>query len=155
MTAAQAAQALAETKAFQVAVQETERKLVVAADQMLEVDGRWLSKPTSPAHAKEQIQLLQGKTHQLQTAACVFSTDPPRRLWGICTCVRMTMRPLSEDEQDWYLSRFSGEAETVGGYQLEKGGAHLFSSYKGDFFSVLGLPLLPLLAFLRERGQVR
>lgn len=147
------AEALAETKARRVASHHPE-SLVLGADQMLECDGRWYDKPQNRAEAKQHLISLSGQTHRLISAAVMVLDD--NRIWHSIQQARLTMRPLSESYIDDYLDQM-GETvlQTVGGYQLEGLGAQLFSRIDGDFFTILGLPLLPVLDFLRLRGVLK
>lgn len=125
--------------------------LVVGADQMLECEDRWFDKPDGAGAAREQLLALRGRTHRLVSAAVVVRDG--ERLWHHVSTVRMTMRPFSEAFLDDYLRQAGdGVLHSVGAYQFEGLGAQLFSRVDGDFFSVLGLPLLPLLGFLRLHG---
>jgi nucleoside triphosphate pyrophosphatase len=138
---------LAREKALFVAARHSGR-LVVGADQTLAFGGRLFSKPTGRAQAAEQLRALAGQTHQLYSAVAVARDG--KILFADISIARMTMRPLSGDEIRSYLDE-AGEAVTtsVGAYQLEGLGVHLFERIEGDHFTILGLPLLPLLAFLR------
>jgi septum formation protein len=144
------ADALAELKARRVAGRVPER-LVLGADQVLVCEGRLHDKPESRAGAREQLLALRGKRHELLSAAVVFEGGRP--VWRHVGRAQLTMRPFSEAFVDAYLDR-EGDAVlgTVGSYRLEDGGAELFSRVDGDLFTVVGLPLLELLAFLRTRG---
>lgn len=121
---------------------------VIGADQTLALGPLLLSKPAGRAEAKEQLQALAGARHQLHSAVAVASDG--RILFSDVAAAGMTMRPLGGAEIDAYLDA-AGEAVTssVGAYQLEGLGVHLFEHIEGDHFTILGLPLLPLLAFLR------
>jgi septum formation protein len=148
--AAALADALAERKALAVSAEAGQ--LVLGSDQTLELhDGKMLSKPRSPDDLVEQLHLLSGTTHRLHSAAVV--ADQGRPVWRAVETVAMTVRPLSEDFIRGYVER---EYETVrwsvGGYHVEGGGVHLFDSIEGSHFAVLGMSLLPLLGFLRQRG---
>lgn len=144
------AEALAEMKAQRV-TRRHPGALVVGADQMLDCDGVWFDKPADRAQAREQLLALSGKTHRLVSVA-VAVLDGERQ-WHHVDSARLTMRPLTPGFVDFYLDRVGEAALTsVGAYQLEGLGAQLFSRVQGDFFTILGLPLLPLLDFLRQRG---
>ena len=121
---------------------------VVGADQTLALGRKLFSKPAGPAQAAEQLRLLTGRSHELYSAVAVARDG--KILFEEVVIARMTMRRLKEAEIDAYLAE-AGEAVTssVGAYQLEGLGVHLFEHIEGDHFTILGLPLLPLLAFLR------
>jgi septum formation protein len=121
---------------------------VIGADQTLALGPRLFSKPAGRAEAKEQLQALAGARHELHSAVAVASDG--RILFTDVATAGMTMRPLGGAEIGAYLDA-AGEAVTssVGAYQLEGLGVHLFEHIEGDHFTILGLPLLPLLAFLR------
>jgi septum formation protein len=147
------AEGLAELKAMRVSARHP-GALVIGADQMLDCDGVWYDKPPDLDHARAQLQALSGKSHRLVTAAVVVRGN--QRLWHTIAAAKLTMRGLSDGFIDDYLRRIGPEALTsVGAYQLEGLGAQLFERVEGDFFTVLGLPLLPLLGFLRAQGVVR
>ena len=144
------AQALAMIKASRVSDQRPEY-LVIGADQILECEGRWFDKPPDRARAAEHLRALGGKTHALATAVCVVRDGV--RIWHHREAPRLTMRPLDEAFIEAYLEAAGPEVlETVGAYRLEGLGAQLFTKVSGDYFTILGLPLLPLLGFLREHG---
>lgn len=125
-------------------------RYVVGADQTLSLGGRLFSKPTDRAASAEQVGLLAGQTHELHSAVSVMKDGVP--LFAHVSVARMTMRPLTGDQISAYIDA-AGEAVTssVGAYQLEGAGVHLFERIEGDHFTILGLPLLPLLGFLRSR----
>lgn len=152
VTAKQLAVALAEAKAQSVSKQEV-GAFVIGADQTLELKGNTLFKPSDETAARRQIRSLAGKPHQLHSAFAIIR-DGKRLARGTRTA-RLTMRPLSEADIDWYLETV-GEAalSSVGGYQLEGIGIRLFERVEGDYFTVLGLPILPLLAALRRIGAL-
>jgi len=151
-TAAQCAETLAELKAVQVS-QRHDNALVIGADQMLECEGVWFDKPADMAGARNHLVNLRGKTHVLPTAVCVALNGA--RIWHHVATPRLTVRAYSDAFMADYL-KSAGPAvlSSVGAYQLEGLGAQLFSKIEGDFFTILGLPLLPLLAFLREHEVV-
>jgi len=147
------AEALAELKAQRV-TRRHPGALVVGADQMLECEGVWFDKPSDRAAARAQLLALRGKTHQLVSCAVILRDG--ERLWHKTDRARLTMRNFSENFLDGYLDAVGDEVlHSVGAYQLEGLGAQLFQRVEGDFFTILGLPLLPLLDFLRENGVLK
>jgi septum formation protein len=124
-------------------------KFVIGADQTLALGEHLFSKPAGRTQAKEQLRALAGRSHELHSAVAVARDG--KILFEAAAFARMTMRRLGEAEIDAYLDA-AGEAVTtsVGAYQLEGLGVHLFVRIEGDHFTILGLPLLPLLAFLRS-----
>lgn len=139
---------LAREKALWVSARQAD-KFIVGADQTLALGSRLFSKPSGRAQAAEQLRALAGHSHDLHSAVAVARDG--KILFAEATIARMTMRQLSEAEIDTYLDA-AGEAVTssVGAYQLEGLGVHLFERIEGDHFTILGLPLLQLLAFLRS-----
>ena len=140
---------LARRKALSVSLRQPGR-FVVGADQTLARGARLFAKPAGRAQAAEQLRALAGRSHDLHSAVAVARDG--KILFAAAARARMTMRQLGEMEIDAYLDA-AGEAVTssVGAYQLEGLGVHLFERIEGDHFTILGLPLLPLLAFLRSR----
>ncbi len=126
---------------------------VVGADQTLALGSRLFNKPDGRAAAAEQLRALSGQTHELHSAIAVVLDG--KIMFETVAVARMTMRPLSGDDIRIYLDE-AGEAVTtsVGAYQLEGLGVHLFERIEGDHFTILGLPLLPLLAFLRRERLI-
>lgn len=144
--------ALAELKARQV-VQAHPKALVIGADQMLECDSVWYDKPSDLRRAAAQLQELSGKTHVLVSAVVVMRGEDV--LWRHVERARLTMRRLSDGFINRYLGAIGDAAtQSVGSYQLEGLGVQLFQHIDGDHFAILGLPLLPLLGFLRQHGVV-
>ena len=143
------ADALAEAKARQVSSQSG-NALVIGADQVLVTGDRTLDKPGNRAEAREQLASLRGGGHELLSAAVIYEGGAP--VWRHIGAARLTMRPFSDAFLDAYLDA-EGDAvlSTVGGYRIEGRGAQLFSRVSGDYFSILGLPLLEVLGFLRAR----
>ena len=151
-TAAVAAETLAELKAQKVS-RRYPSVLVVGADQMLECDGLWFDKPTDRAQAAAHLRALGGRTHRLVSAVCVVRDAS--RIWHHVAEARLTMRPLGDAFIADYLEAVGTRAlESVGAYQLEGRGAQLFSRIEGDYFTILGLPLLPLMDVLRNHGVI-
>jgi len=145
------AEALAELKAKSVS--ERTSAFVIGADQMLAVDGVALDKPRSTGEAREHLLLLRGRSHELITAAVVAKDGAV--VWRATDVPRMRMRNFSDAFLDKYVERAGDDVlHSVGAYQLEGLGAQLFEHVEGDYFSVLGLPLLPLMAFLRGQGEL-
>jgi septum formation protein len=140
---------LAREKARSVSSEHPNR-FVVGADQTLALGTRRFSKPAGRAEAAGQLRALAGRTHQLHSAVAVVRNG--ELLFCDIAVARMTMRPLDDAAISAYLDA-AGPAVTtsVGSYQLEGLGVHLFERINGDHFTVLGLPLLPLLKFLRSR----
>ena len=145
------ADALAEVKALSVS--RMRPGLVIGADQMLAIGAQALDKSSSREEARAHLHLLRGKTHQLISAAVVARDGVA--VWRHISTPKLRMRPLSDAFMESYLNQVGDDAfTTVGAYKLEGLGGQLFEDVSGDFFSVLGLPLLPLLAFLREQGAL-
>lgn len=143
---------LAEQKAVSVASRDPD-PLVIGADQVLNLSGAVFDKPDSLVAARRQLQALAGKSHRLETAVCCARNADI--LWRHGTAATLTMRKLSATEIDRYLDHIGDDALTsVGAYKLEGLGVQLFEKVEGDFFAILGLPLLPLLSFLRAEGAI-
>jgi septum formation protein len=150
------AETLAELKARRVG-QRRPGALVLGCDQVLalgtESGAAIFDKPADRDAAAAQLRALSGRRHVLVSAAVVVRDG--RLLWHHADMAELTMRPLSDSFIDGYLQAAGDDVlHSVGAYQLEGRGAQLFSNVRGDFFTVLGLPLLPLLGFLREHGVV-
>lgn len=126
-------------------------RYVIGADQTLALGEKLFSKPANLAAAAAHIRTLSGQTHALHSAVSVAKDGA--LLFSDISVARMTMRPLTESEIDAYIKE-AGEAalSSVGAYQLERTGVHLFERIEGDHFTILGLPLLSLLGFLRSRN---
>ena len=151
-TAAQCAETLAELKAVQVS-QRVPGCLVIGGDQMLECDGVWFDKPKDMNGARAHLTAMRGKTHTLPTAIAVVQDG--QVIWHHTATPRMTMRDFSDAFIEHYLAN-TGERilSSVGAYQVEGWGVQLFDRIDGDFSTILGVPLLPLLNFLREHQVV-
>ncbi len=143
------ADALADVKARSVSYAHPD-KLVLGSDQVIWREGRLYSKASNREEAMATLKGLSGGTHELISAAVIYEGGEP--VWRAAQSVKLTMRPLSDTYIDWYLDEI-GDATfwSAGAYQLEGLGAQLFTRIDGDFFTVLGLPLLPVLDFLRRR----
>lgn len=150
--AADIAANLARAKAQAVAAVREDR-LVLGCDQTLSFENRILSKPTTLAEARTQLIKFSGRTHELHSALCVIRDR--NVLYETVATARLTCRSFSPDFVDGYIAA-AGEAvlASVGAYQLEGLGIHLFERIEGDHATILGLPLLPLLAFLRREGSL-
>lgn len=127
--------------------------LVLGADQMLSLEGRGFDKPKSREEAFERLKEFSGKTHHLECAAVI--SENGEAVWRYIARPKLTMRRLSDEFIKSYLDQIADAAfESVGAYQLEGLGVQLFSSIEGDYFSILGLPLLQVLDYLRERSVI-
>ncbi|MCI4644855.1 MAG: Maf family protein [Hyphomonadaceae bacterium] len=145
------AMALAELKAMKVSARRP--GLVIGGDQMLALGEEAFDKPLDMSGARAHLERLSGKTHTLETAIVICENGRP--VWRHLARPKLTMRPLTPDFIEYYLDEV-GEAvlATVGAYQLEGLGSQLFTRIEGDYFSILGLPLLPLLDQLRIYGVI-
>ena len=149
---AEAAALLAREKAKAVARLMPQR-IVIGADQTLALEDRRFDKPRDRAGAREQLMALAGKTHHLHSAVAVAQDG--NVLFDATDTASLTLRALSGSFLDRYLDTVGSAAlESVGAYQLEKIGIHLFDRIEGDHFTILGLPLLKLLGFLRRNGSL-
>jgi septum formation protein len=146
------ADALAEMKSLRISEKRPEA-LVIGCDQVLDLEGRVLAKPETRAAAQAQLLDLRGKRHSLLSAVVICEGGKP--IWRHVGQVRLTVRSFSEAWLEGYLDRnWPDVAEAVGSYKLEKEGVRLFSRVDGDYFTVLGLPLLDLLSYLSLRGDI-
>jgi septum formation protein len=143
---------LAREKARTVAAM-SEARLVVGCDQTLALGERRFSKPADRAAARAQLLALRGKTHELHSGVAVVRGGA--LVFGHVAVARMTMRDFSEDFLEAYFDEAGANVlASVGAYQLERTGIHLFERIEGDHFTILGLPLLPLLDYLRREGAL-
>ncbi|MHA3914903.1 Maf family protein [Halovulum sp. GXIMD14793] len=144
------ADALAETKAGKIA-RRNPNAIVIGADQVLSADTDLLDKPKDQAELRAQLMSLRNWTHQLYSATVAFENARP--VWRFIGSARITMRNFSDTALDKYLNQHGDDLlDTVGGYKIEDGGAALFGKVEGDYFSILGIPFLEVLDFLRTRG---
>ena len=152
-TAPDVALALADLKAAKLSARHP-GALVIGADQMLDCNGIWFDKAPDKEALFAQLMALRGKTHHLEAALCVHQNG--RRIWHVVERAALTMRDFSDGFlQDYVAAADDDVLASVGGYRLEGTGAQLFSKIEGDYFTILGLPLLPLLDFLRHHGVVQ
>lgn len=146
------AMALAKAKSLGVKANETST-IVIGADQVLSFNGEILNKPVDTAMARHQLLALRGQVHFLETA--IACSQGGEVLWSHHDCAELTMREFSDKFLDAYLTSQGADVCTsVGGYKLEGQGVQLFAKIRGDYFSILGLPLLPLLGFLRSKAAL-
>jgi septum formation protein len=146
------ADALAEVKARKLA-DKNPSALVLGCDQVLAFKGRTFGKPESPDATRAQLHDLRGQTHQLLSAVVLY--DQAKPIWRHVGQARLTMHAVSDAYIDAYLARnWASVQHSVGGYKLEEEGVRLFSAVEGDYFTILGLPLLPLLGYLGQRGFI-
>ena len=145
------ADALAEAKSLRVS--RIEPGLVIGADQIMVMDGQLFDKPKDINAARERLKLMRGKTHYLVGAVVISENGSP--VWRHLAKTKLTMRDFSDAFLEDYL-KAEGELVTksVGAYRFESLGAQLFSHVEGDFFSILGLSLLPVMDYLRMRGAL-
>ena len=143
---------LAEAKARAVAARHP-GELVLGADQLLDCAGEWYDKPRDGEEARDQLRRLRGRSHELVTSATIVRDS--ERLWQAIERPRVTLRPFSDAFLERYLDAMGERVlKTVGGYELEGLGAQLMAKVEGDYFATLGLPLLPLMHFLRGAGAL-
>ena len=146
------ADTLAEMKARKVAEKHPET-LVIGCDQILALDRETFAKPETPEDARAQLRRLRGKTHKLLSALVVYENAEP--VWRFTGEARLTMHDISDAYLNDYLDRnWDSIRHSVGCYKVEEEGVRLFSAIAGDHFTILGLPLLPLLAYLGNRGMI-
>jgi len=142
---------LAEMKALKVS--SAEGGLVIGGDQMMSCAGSVFDKPPSLGAAKDTLSELQGRFHHLETATVI--AEDGQIVWRHLERPKLTMRALGEADIDAYLETVGEDVlSTVGGYKLEAEGIRLFSAIEGNYFAILGLPLLPVLDYLRTRGAL-
>lgn len=148
------ADALAEAKTLKVAAGVPPPALVIGADQLLVCEGRIFEKPRDRAEAASHLAFLQGKTHELVGGVC--GATGGAIVWRHVSVARLTLRAMDADAIEDYLTAVGPEVlGSVGCYHLEGLGVRLMSRIDGDYFSILGLPILPVLDFLRTQGALR
>jgi septum formation protein len=146
------AERLGEAKALAVSARRL-HDVVIGADQTLDLAGTLYDKPTDLGEARAHLSALRGKGHALHGG--IVAAERGEVVWRATETSRLWMRDFSDAFLDAYLARGgAGLLASVGGYQLEGEGAQLFERIEGDYFAILGLPLLPLLGFLRRRGAI-
>lgn len=146
------ADTLAELKARKIANRHPEA-LVLGCDQVLDFQHQSFGKPATRSEAAAQLVTLRGQTHRLLSAVVLYEGGKP--VWRHLGEARLTMRDFSDAWLDDYLTRnWESICHSVGGYKLEEEGVRLFTAVEGDYFTILGLPLLPLLAYLGQRGFI-
>lgn len=146
------ADALAEMKARRVSNKRPEA-LVLGCDQVLEFNGELLSKPETPQQAVQQLRNLRGNEHKLLSAAVICQNG--QSIWRHIGQVRLRMCAASDEYIDDYVARnWDSIRNSVGAYKLEEEGARLFTGIEGDYFHVLGMPLLEILNFLAMKGVI-
>lgn len=146
------ADALAELKAGKVS-DKVPGAMVLGCDQVLDFDGRLISKPETPDDALLQLKAMRGKRHTLLSAAVIYQDGEP--IWRHVGQVRLRMKANSDKYLKDYVARnWDSIRHAVGAYKLEEEGVRLFATIDGDYFNVLGMPLLELLNFLASRGVI-
>jgi len=146
------ADALAQMKAAKVS-EKNPGALVIGCDQVLEHEGALMSKPETPEDALAQLHLMRGDRHTLLSAAVIYEDGKP--LWRHVGVVRLRMRDASDAWLEGYVARnWDSIRHAVGAYKLEEEGVRLFSRIEGDYFNVLGMPLLEILNYLTLRGDI-
>lgn len=147
----EAAVSLAELKAERISARVDPNAIVLGSDQILTADGHWFDKPVNQDAARAQLLTLRARRHELWTAVVAYRAN--RRIWHDLTESRLWVRDFSEAFVDAYLEGAGSDVlGSVGTYQIEGPGGQLFARIQGDPFSIQGLPLLPLLEFLRTQG---
>ena len=144
---------LADAKAARIARRHPEAT-IIGADQLLVCEGEWFDKPEDLAAARAHLQKLRNRAHELVTAVVVWRNG--QRAWHHLATPRLAMRDFSDAFLDEYLAREGGfVTQSVGAYRLEGMGIQLMRDIRGEHTAILGLPLLPLLAYLRDAGVVK
>ena len=143
---------LAQLKAERIARRSPDA-LIIGCDQLLVCEDTWFDKPTGTADAAQHLKHLRGRTHELVTA--IVCLRHGQRIWHHVARPRLTMRDFSDTFLETYLAAEADHITTsVGAYRLEGLGIHLFERIEGEHAAILGIPLLPLLGFLRQHGAI-
>lgn len=146
------ADTLAEMKARKVATKHPQA-VVLGCDQILKFRGKIFSKPENIEDARQHLRALRGERHSLLSAVVAYRDAQP--IWRTLTEARLTMRPISDGYLDDYVNRnWNSIRHSVGAYKLEEEGARLFEKIEGDYFTILGLPLIETLGFLATQGII-
>jgi septum formation protein len=146
------ADALAEMKARKIA-DKTSGAVVLGCDQVVDFNGECLGKSDSPASLRAQLLAMRGGSHNLLSAVVLYYEGAPQ--WRYVGEAKLTMRDFSDAWIDGYINRnWDSIRHSAGGYLIEDEGVRLFSKVEGDYFTILGLPLLPLLGYLGQRGFI-
>jgi len=146
------ADALAEAKALKIGARNPS-SLVIGCDQTLDLDGACLSKPEDRDAARRQLLSLRGRRHRLHAAAVIAEGGRP--VWRHTASATLSVRPFSEAWLDGYLDRnWPSVAGSAGAYHVEGEGVQLFDRIDGDWFAILGLPLVQMVTYLMDRGEI-
>ncbi len=146
------ADALADAKARRVSGKHPDA-LVLGCDQVLDFEGSLLSKPVSPESSLAQLKTMRSKSHNLFSAAVIYEDTKP--VWRHVGAAKLTMRDASDEYlSDYVQSNWESIRHSVGSYKLEEEGVRLFERVEGDYFTVLGMPLLEVLSYLTLRGTL-
>lgn len=146
------ADALAELKALRISARYPDA-MVIGSDQVLELKGQILNKPETHLAARQQLISLRNKTHKLLAAVVIVKNSTPQ--WRFVGKARLHMRDFSDEFLDTYMANQGGSIlQSVGAYRLESEGARLFSKIDGDFFTILGMPLIETLNYLSDTGTL-
>lgn len=144
---------LAQQKALHIA-KENNDALVIGSDQILECEGKLYEKAADQNAARDKLKILRGKTHRLLSSVCVASDT--KILWQTTDTASLTMRNFDDEFLERYINKAGDDAmQCVGGYALEKAGITLFSDISGSYHTILGMPFLPLLAYLQDEQGVK
>lgn len=146
------ADTLAEMKARKISERHPQA-IVIGCDQVLDFKGKTGGKPASKDSARDQLRAMRGQDHKLLSAVVLYQEAHPQ--WRHIGQARLVMRDFTDSWLDGYLDRnWDRICHSAGGYLLEEEGVQLFSTVEGDYFTILGLPLLPLLGYLGQRGVI-
>ena len=152
MAANDLAEVLAHEKARAIS-RDSIKAMVIGSDQILDCEGQIYDKPVGEKGVRSHLRSLRGRTHRLVSAICV--AEEGEIVWSHVAVANLTMRDFDDIFLEHYIQRAGLEVQSsVGAYRLEDIGIQLFERIEGDYFTILGLPLLPLLAFLRKRGTL-